>query len=164
MELVLNDKQEAIMLLDSKDVTQSLFTREVSQAASKVGALPKVRKFLQPIQRTAFSTAKGIVADGRDVGTVLFPDADFKFFINVDADVRAERRVKQLYPDMNDPQELERLKKELVKEIKERDERDLKRGVAPTVPAKDAKIIDNTATTLTETLNFMYHLVADGAG
>ena len=164
MELVLNDKGESRLLIDSSDVGDKIFTREVSQAASQIAALPKVREFLQAIQRSAFPSAKGLVADGRDMGTVLFPDADFKFFVKVDSGIRAERRVAQLYPDQKDANELERLKKELLTEIDERDMRDVERDIAPTIPADDAIIIDNTQATLTQTLENMYYSIADDAG
>ncbi|MCB0317118.1 MAG: (d)CMP kinase [Bdellovibrionales bacterium] len=164
ISLNLDQEKNCRVLIDDKDRSDQIFTREVSDAASQISVHPQVRDLLRPVQRQAFPSAKGIVADGRDIGTVLFPNADFKFFIEVDPRIRAKRRVSQLYPDLKDANELERLNKELLAEIEIRDSRDTERQVAPTVPATDALIIDNSELTLTQALENMYDSIANGLG
>ncbi len=112
--------------------------REVANAASKVAAFPRVREALLRRQR-AFRELPGLIADGRDMGTVVFPDAPVKIFLDASADERAHRRMRQLQEkgfDVN----FERL----LSEIKERDDRDRNRAVAPLVPAADALVLDST--------------------
>ena len=106
--------------------------------ASKVAALPRVREALLRRQR-AFQQDPGLVADGRDMGTVVFPDAPVKIFLTASAEARAKRRYSQLKAkgmDVNIAR--------LLTDIKARDERDTQRAVAPLVPAQDAVIIDST--------------------
>ncbi|MEW9796962.1 (d)CMP kinase [Alteromonas sp. CYL-A6] len=126
------------IILEGEDVTDDIRTEEVGSVASKVAALPRVREALLRRQR-AFQQAPGLVADGRDMGTVVFPDAAVKIFLTASAEARAERRYGQLKAkgmDVNIAR--------LLTDIKARDERDSQRAVAPLVPAKDAIIIDST--------------------
>jgi cytidylate kinase len=108
-------------------------------AASKVAAQPAVRAALLARQR-AFRQWPGLVADGRDMGTVVFPDADLKIFLTASAEERARRRHKQL-----SEKGIDAMLPVLLREIEERDLRDRTRSVAPLVPADDARIIDSTA-------------------
>jgi CMP/dCMP kinase len=118
-------------------------------AASKVAAYPAVRSALLARQR-AFATAPGLIADGRDMGTVVFPSAPVKLFLTASAEARAERRYKQLIAkgEIVD-------KTILVKEIQERDDRDTKRSVSPLVPASDAVIVDSTSMSIEQVFDFM---------
>lgn len=126
------------VLLDGADVTDAIRTEEAGNAASKVAAVPAVRAALLDRQR-AFRLAPGLIADGRDMGTVVFPDAGLKIFLTASAEERAKRRYNQL-----------KLKGEgvslpaLLKDITERDERDRARSVSPLVPADDAIVLDTT--------------------
>ncbi|HBQ1879331.1 (d)CMP kinase [Klebsiella pneumoniae] len=126
------------VVLEGEDVSSEIRTQEVANAASKVAAFPRVREALLRRQR-AFRELPGLIADGRDMGTVVFPDAPVKIFLDASADVRAHRRMRQLQEkgfDVN----FERL----LSEIKERDDRDRNRAVAPLVPAADALVLDST--------------------
>ncbi|MGR5062622.1 (d)CMP kinase [Photobacterium sp. DNB22_13_2] len=126
------------VILEGEDVSDELRKEETGMAASKVAALPRVREALLRRQR-AFSEAPGLVADGRDMGTVVFPQAEVKFFLDASAEERANRRMKQLQQkglDVNFDH--------LLKEIQERDYRDRNRAVAPLRPAADALVLDST--------------------
>lgn len=129
---------EAQILLEGEDVTHSIRTEEAGRAASQVAALPRVREALMARQQ-AFREAPGLVADGRDMGTVIFPDAELKIFLTASAQARAERRYKQL---------LERgfsaSLAALIDDIQARDARDTQRTVAPLKPSEDAIVLDST--------------------
>jgi cytidylate kinase len=120
-------------------VSQAIRSEEAGKAASRVAALPSVRQALLARQR-AFRQAPGLVADGRDMGTVVFPDAMCKIFLTASAEERARRRWKQLRE-----QGITADLAALAREIAERDARDSQRAVAPLEPARDALIIDTSA-------------------
>ena len=126
------------VLLDGEDVTRQIRTEAAGNDASRVAALPEVRAALLDWQR-AQARPPGLVADGRDMGTVVFPDAAVKVFLDADAEERARRRYKQLKE-----QGMDANLSDLVAEIEERDARDRNRSVAPLVPAPDALVIDST--------------------
>ncbi|MCW8092404.1 (d)CMP kinase [Alteromonas sp. ASW11-130] len=126
------------IILEGEDVTDDIRTERVGGVASQIAALPRVREALLRRQR-AFQQAPGLVADGRDMGTVVFPDAAVKLFLTASAEARAERRYGQLKAkgmDVNIAR--------LLTDIKARDERDSNRSVAPLTPAEDAVVIDST--------------------
>lgn len=128
--------------LDGEDVTEALRTEEVSAAASRVAARPAVRRALLDRQRS-FRRPPGLVADGRDMGSVVFPDAPLKVFLTADVATRAERRHKQLmekgmYGKMQD----------VVEELARRDERDASRSVAPLRHYPDAVFLDTTGVSI----------------
>lgn len=127
-----------IPFLDGEDVSTSIREEETATAASIIAAFPTLRTLLLQLQRDFFQ-APGLVADGRDIGTVVFPDAKIKLFLNASAEQRAKRRYKQLI-DMG----LSASIADLQKEIEIRDERDRKRSVSPLVPATDAVIVDSS--------------------
>jgi cytidylate kinase len=130
---------EAILILEGEDVTQHIRSEEIGAAASKVAALPTVRAALLQRQH-AFRETPGLVADGRDMGTVVFPDACLKIFLTASAEARADRRYKQLLAKgFNADLSV------IVEDIKARDLRDSQRAVAPLKPASDAIILDSTA-------------------
>ncbi len=140
---------KTIIFLEDKNVTDAIRTETISMAASKVAAYPAVRAALLARQR-AFATAPGLIADGRDMGTVVFPSAPVKLFLTASAEARAERRYKQLIAKG------ETVDKDiLVKEIQERDDRDTKRSVSPLVPANDAVIVDSTSMSIEQVFDFM---------
>lgn len=129
---------EKRIVLEGEDVTDAIRTEEVGAVASQVAALPRVREALLRRQR-AFEQAPGLIADGRDMGTVVFTDAKAKIFLTASAEARAERRFHQL-KDKGLSVKLPRL----LADIQARDERDANRTVAPLVPADDAMILDST--------------------
>lgn len=127
------------VILEAEDVTDEIRTEEVGNAASKVASIPLVREALMRRQR-AFADEPGLIADGRDMGTVVFPDAVAKIFLTASAERRAERRYEQLKA-MGQDVKISRL----LADIQARDERDLSRSTAPLVAAHDALEIDSTA-------------------
>ena len=127
------------IVLEGEEVSAAIRTEQSGNAASKIAAFPRVREALLRRQR-AFRSAPGLIADGRDMGTVVFPDAEAKIFLDASAEERANRRLKQLQEkgfDVNFDR--------LLIEIRERDERDRNRPVAPLRPADDALILDSTS-------------------
>ena len=140
------------ILLDGEDVSDAIRTEEAGMNASKVSAFPKVRSALIDFQRS-FRRLPGLVADGRDMGTVIFPDAPLKVFLTASAACRAERRYKQLI-SKGIPAILPSLRADL----EARDARDASRSVAPLKPAVDAQLLDNSdmtvETSVTSVLNW----------
>ncbi|MGO1297968.1 MAG: (d)CMP kinase [Vibrio sp.] len=132
------------VILEGEDVSGDLRKEETGMAASKVAALPRVREALLRRQR-AFADGNGLVADGRDMGTVVFPDAPVKIFLDASADERARRRYKQLQLKGLDVRF-----DALLGEIQQRDDRDRNRAVAPLKPADDALLLDSTSLSIEE--------------
>ena len=128
--------------LDGRDVTQAIRSEAVSAAASHVAVHPAVRAAVLAGQRS-FLRPPGLVADGRDMGTVVFPDAQLKVFITASAEERARRRYKQLIAKGNSV-----TLESLLRDIRERDARDAGRAAAPLKPAADAVILDTTDLTI----------------
>ena len=130
--------QPEAVLLDGGNVTALLRTEECGAMASRIAAIPEVRKALWTRQR-AFARGPGLVADGRDMGTVVFPEAELKVYLTASPEERARRRHKQLIQkgiDVSLP--------DLSEDIARRDERDANRVVAPLKPAEDARVLDST--------------------
>ena len=126
------------VILEGDDVTTTIRTEEVGSLASQVAALPKVRDALLQRQRD-FRQAPGLIADGRDMGTVVFPDAPLKIYLTASAEERARRRFTEL-----NERGLDVTLSGLLEDIKARDHRDMNREVAPLVPADDAIEIDTS--------------------
>jgi len=129
---------ESKVILEGENVTDTIRNEEIGKLASKVAAFPRVREALLRRQR-AFKVAPGLVADGRDMGTIVFADAAVKVFLTASAEERAERRFKQL-KDKGQDVKIGRL----LDDIRQRDERDQNRDVAPLIAAKGALVIDST--------------------
>lgn len=141
------------VILEGDDVTDQIRTEEVGSLASQVAALFEVRTALLQRQRD-FQTLPGVIADGRDMGTVVFPQAQVKVFLTASAEERGQRRYKQLTEkgfDASLPA--------LIEDIRARDERDSNRAVAPLKPADDATVIDSTSMTIEEVCNQVLDLV-----
>jgi len=132
-------ENSVVIELDGCDVTTRVRSEEAGMGASTVAALPAVREALFDRQRQ-FCQAPGLVADGRDMGTAIFPDAMVKIFLTASAEARAERRAKQLI-QLGESVSLPRL----LEDIKARDERDSARSASPLKPADDAILVDSTA-------------------
>ena len=130
--------REGKTLLEGVDVGDDIRTESASQNASRVAALPPVRAALLELQR-AFRAAPGLVADGRDMGSVVFPDAVVKVYLTASAEARAERRTKQLKE-----KGMSAIMSDVVKELRARDERDTSRPVAPLKHYPDAYLLDTT--------------------
>ena len=143
-----------LVWLAGEDVTAHLRTEEGGRDASTVAALPAVREALLLRQRE-LARPPGLIADGRDMGTVVFPRAPLKIFLTASAEARAERRFHQLQ-GMGDSVNLARL----LTDIQQRDARDQARTMSPLVPAEDATIIDSTALSADEVLQAARELAA----
>lgn len=126
------------ILYAGTDVTSQVRTEEVAAVASQVAAIPEVREALLARQQ-AFAKSPGLVADGRDMGTVVFPEAELKLFLTASAEVRAQRRVNQLKN-----QGVNANIAQIIHDIKQRDERDSNRVASPLKPAEDAIVIDTS--------------------
>ncbi|ODP98703.1 MULTISPECIES: (d)CMP kinase [Salinivibrio] len=134
------------VILEGEDVSGALRTEQVGNQASKVAALPRVREALLRRQR-AFVGEPGLIADGRDMGTVVFPQAEAKIFLDASAEERARRRQHQLQgKGVNVTFD------RLLSEIQERDDRDRNRAVAPLRPASDALVLDSTSLSIDEVI------------
>ncbi|MFG1497371.1 (d)CMP kinase [Saccharospirillum sp. HFRX-1] len=144
-----------VVLLEGDDVTRQIRTEEVGSNASRVAAFGRVREALLKRQR-AFRTEPGLIADGRDMGTVVFPEANLKIFMTASAEERANRRFKQLR-DSGASADYNRVLADIV----ERDERDSNRSVAPLKPASDAVVIDTTVQSIDEVMDRVLALVTD---
>lgn len=143
LELLVGFHNERILLKD-QDVTDKIRTEEVGVRASEVAKVASVRKALLSRQR-AFRQPPGLVADGRDMGTVVFPDATLKVFLTASPEVRAERRYKQLIE-----KGIGANLRALSRDLQERDARDANRAVAPLVPAADSQVLDSSALSIDE--------------
>jgi len=138
--------------LDGREVSGEIRREEVGNFASRLAALPGVRTALLARQR-AFRRPPGLVADGRDMGTVVFPDAALKIFLVADVEARARRRCNQLI-DKGISANLD----DLLRDMRERDARDANRAVAPLVPAKDARVLDSSNLTVEQTVQAILEL------
>ncbi|WP_017939354.1 (d)CMP kinase [Zestomonas thermotolerans] len=143
------------IILEGEEVTDVIRTEQVGAGASQVAALPAVREALLQRQR-AFREPPGLIADGRDMGTVVFPDAPLKIFLTASAEERARRRYLQLKAKGQDVNLAS-----LLEEIRERDERDMQRAVAPLKPAPDAVQLDSTELSIEQVLERILSEVAD---
>lgn len=138
VQFEISSEGESKVILEGENVTNTIRTEEIGEIASKVAAFPRVREALLRRQR-AFKVSPGLVADGRDMGTVVFKDAPVKVFLTASAEERANRRFNQLKEKGFDVK-IGRL----LDDIRQRDERDQNRKVAPLVPAEGALIVDST--------------------
>ena len=150
-DIGVNGRQQ--VLLDHQDVTHAIRSESCGNAASQIAAIKEVREALLKKQR-AFRKAPGLVADGRDMGTVVFPDAEVKIFLTASLEERTNRRYKQLKEQGIDASLVA-----LLEELAKRDERDRRRSVAPLKPAEDATVIDSTGLSIEEVLNKALSLV-----
>jgi cytidylate kinase len=146
------------VLLDGEDITKRLRTPEIDMLASKVSALPVVRESLLGIQK-AFGKDGGVVLEGRDLGTVVFPDAEIKFFIDASLEERGKRRFRQFGKGSK-----EAGVKEVAKAIEERDQKDSTRKLSPLKVAPDAITIDTTIMGIEEVLERMMNHILKRVG
>lgn len=141
-------------IVDSQDVTAYLRDPDVTRVASTVAAMPEVRAWLLPVQQR-FGQAGGIVAEGRDMGTRVFPGADVKFFLKADLDTRTTRRYQESRQAGHGENQ-----EDIRKHIQDRDTRDQSRAIAPLVPAADAVVIDSSSLTIDEVVATMLESIS----
>ena len=138
------------MLLAGEDVTEAIRTETAGMDASRVSAFPAVREALRDLQHS-FRQLPGLVADGRDMGTVIFPDAPLKIYLTASAAQRAERRYKQLIS-----KGISTTLDSLRADLEARDARDSSRSVAPLKPAQDARLLDNSSQTVDQSVDQVF--------
>ena len=141
------NNNQLVILLDDEDISEAIRAEEIGEKASQIAVIPAVRAALLERQRD-FLQSPGLVADGRDMGTVVFPDSPLKFYLTATAEERAQRRYKQLKGkgiDVN--------LSSLVEDLRQRDERDMNRDAAPLKPASDAIIIDTSSLNVEQVTN-----------
>jgi cytidylate kinase len=141
-----SDKPHSV-ILNGKDVSMLIRSQMGSDFASKLGQIPEIRDILLEGQR-AYRREPGLVADGRDMGTTVFPDASLKIFLTASVKERANRRYKQLIT-----KGIDATLPDLLQDLKERDKRDIERTVSPLKPAEDAVTLDSTDLTIDEVVN-----------
>ena len=142
------NNKDVIVLNDQEDITSELRSEKMAKKASELSSLPTTRENLLSIQRNFYQN-KGLVADGRDMGTVVFPEAKLKIFLTASAEIRAERRYLEL---QNRGQEVNMLA--LIEDIKQRDLKDSTRTLSPLIPAEDSVNIDSSEMSIEEVLSF----------
>lgn len=144
-----------IVYLNGENVNSDIRLPEISMYASKVSAIPEVRSFLLDIQRNTALT-NNVIMDGRDIGTVIFPDAQVKIFLFADDEVRAERRYKELKE-----KGIDTTLEAVLSDMKKRDENDKNRAVAPALPAEDAVMLDSSKLNIEETVSAIMGIIED---
>jgi cytidylate kinase len=157
IDLVSRDAK-LLVLLDGEDITDAIRAPEVSHAASVVAVVPGVRHPMVAEQRRAGEQG-GVVMEGRDIGSVVFPHADLKIFLDASPEVRASRRQRELQ-EKGEPRDFERV----LAEVHERDQRDRERKMSPLVRAADAVVVDNTAMDAEETARVIALMAKEQAG
>jgi cytidylate kinase len=147
------DEDPPRLVLGNEDITAAIRSPEMDMLSSKVSTVKEVRDAMTDLQRKMAKQLK-VVAEGRDMGTVVFPDAEYKFFLTADPKVRAERRYRERLARG------ERVTREAVSEdLQRRDHQDQTRSLAPLNPAEDAKVVDSTALTVEEVIEeILVHL------
>jgi CMP/dCMP kinase len=157
LSLNIHFKNNGDVMLNNNNISQQIRTQQCGNNASIIAALPKVREALLQKQKD-FCMLPGLVADGRDMGTVVFPQASYKIFLTASAEERGKRRYKQLqnYNEnaiFTGSPEIITSVEEIIDEIEQRDERDMNRSVSPLIPAKDAIVIDTSNMSIDEVFN-----------
>lgn len=158
IELKYNDAGEQHMYLDGNDVSRDIRLPEVSMLASKVSAIPAVREFLVDMQR-GMAEKYDVIMDGRDIGTVILPNADLKIFLTADVRDRARRRYEELRA-----KGMEKPFDEILAEMEKRDEQDTQRAAAPLKAADDAVLLDTSGNTLEESIDEVCRLISEKMG
>ena len=158
IELRYNDSGEQCMLLDGADVSRDIRLPEVSMLASKVSAIPEVREYLVDMQRK-MAELHDVIMDGRDIGTVILPNADLKIFLTAGAEDRARRRYEELLQ-----KGVETSFESVLDDLIKRDEQDTMRAAAPLKAADDAVILDTSGNTLDKSVSEVCRLISSKTG
>ena len=158
IELIYNESGEQCMLLDGADVSRDIRLPEVSMLASKVSAIPEVRVYLVDMQRK-MAQLHNVVMDGRDIGTVILPNADLKIFLTAGAEDRARRRYEELLQ-----KGVETTFESVLDDLIKRDEQDTQRAAAPLKAADDAVLLDTSGNTLEQSVSEVCRLISERTG
>lgn len=151
-------ESHCIVYLDGQDISHDIRTEQCGQDASKIAVIPDVRAALLARQR-AFAISPGLVTDGRDMGTVVFPDAILKIYLSASVDERANRRYLQLKESGNNVSLAQ-----VVNELAKRDARDTQRTHAPLKPAEDSVFVDTTGLKISQVFDFVLKLINERLG
>lgn len=155
VELSFDDQGAQIVLLNGEDVSSLIRTPEVSMSASKVSAVPAVRAFLLDLQRNMAKT-QSVIMDGRDIGTVVLPDAEVKIFLTASPEIRAKRRYDELIDKGQDVKY-----EDVLADVIERDYNDSHREIAPLKPADDSTLADTSGLTLEESIDLIINIIKE---
>ena len=155
VELAFNDKKEQVVLLNGEDVSGFIRTPEISMYASDVSAIPEVRAFLLDLQRNMAKT-NNVIMDGRDIGTVVLPDAQIKIFLTASPEVRAKRRYDELIEKGMDVKY-----EDILSDVITRDYNDSHRETAPLKPADDSIIVDTSDLNLSESVEKLLSIMKE---
>ena len=155
IELAFNEKGEQVVLLNSEDVSDFIRTPEISMYASDVSAIPEVRAFLLDLQRNMAKT-NNVIMDGRDIGTVVLPNAKIKIFLTASAEVRAKRRYDELIEKGMDVKY-----EDILQDVITRDYNDSHREIAPLKPADDSIIVDTSELNLEQSVEKLISIMKE---
>ncbi|MCH5300041.1 MAG: (d)CMP kinase [Ruminococcus sp.] len=155
VELTFNHKNEQIVLLDGEDVSSQIRTPEASMMASAISAVPAVRAYLLDLQRNIAKT-NNVIMDGRDIGTVVLPDAQIKIFLSADPEDRAKRRYDELVEKGMDVKY-----EDILADVIERDYNDSHREIAPLKPAEDSIMVNTTGNTLEQSVELLIGIMKE---
>ena len=158
IELKYNEQNEQRMYLNGEDVSADIRLPEISMCASNVSAMPEVRTYLMDMQRQ-MAKRYDVIMDGRDIGTVILPDAEVKIFLTASAEERAGRRLKELLAKGVDTSF-----EEVLEDMKKRDAQDAGRETAPLVPADDAVMLDTSNMSFEESVDAVCRLITEKTG
>lgn len=158
IDLRYNELGEQRMYLNGEDVSTDIRLPEISMCASNVSAMPEVRAYLMDMQRQ-MAQRYDVIMDGRDIGTVILPDAEVKIFLTASAEERAMRRLREL-----EAKGVNTSFEEVLEDMKKRDAQDSSRAAAPLVPADDAVILDSSSMSFDETVAAVCKLITDKTG
>jgi CMP/dCMP kinase len=148
-----HEKGRLKVILDDEDVTEKIRTEEIGLLASTISAIPEIREKLLPVQR-GLAAAGGVVAEGRDMGTVVFPDADVKFYLDASVEIRAQRRYLEML-GKDDHVNIADIENDLLI----RDRQDSARSIAPLVIPVDAVVVDSSDQSISEVVDFMISVI-----
>lgn len=157
VELTFNDKGEQVVLLDKEDVSGLIRTPEASMMASKISAVPAVRAYLLDLQRD-MAKKNNVIMDGRDIGTVILPDAEVKIFLTATPEARAQRRYKELKEKGLDVKY-----EDILEDVKTRDYNDMHRDIAPLKQADDAILADTTEIDLQGSIDLIVKIIKENS-
>ena len=150
------DGTKNTMFVDGMNVTDRLHTEEVTNLVSKIACKPYIREFVKKLQRETAEINKNIVMEGRDIGSVIFPDADLKIFVDCNIETRAKRRFQD-FVSIGEKVSLQKV----LEELKERDERDMHREISPLVMCENAFLIDTSLSSIDECVNSVIKRLID---
>lgn len=147
--LARNEKKEQLVILNGEDVSSLIRTEQVSMAASKISAISEVRTFLLSLQRD-MAEKNNVIMDGRDIGTVVLPNANVKIFLTASAEIRAKRRFDELILKGEEVKY-----EDVLKDVIERDNNDMNREIAPLKPAQDSILVDTSELDLQQSIELL---------